>query len=143
MFPGLNGLSLGAFLFPVDFSSPLVSRFASTRALWTQTTFFFRLLLVVFFSNDSNFFCCYSEHITSGMSSGESLSPLASPPMSRTDNLLCPVYIFVFQYKLVFSPKFGIHRQIVIYDTFGPPAVVTQSTCTIPVPKVLIERTDP
>ena len=23
MFPGLNGLSLGAFLFPVDFSSPL------------------------------------------------------------------------------------------------------------------------
>ena len=25
MFPGLNGLSLGAFLFPVDFSSPLVS----------------------------------------------------------------------------------------------------------------------
>ena len=121
MCPGLDKLSLGAFLFLVDFSLPLISWLASARTLWTQPTFFVRLLLGVLFSNNSNLFWCSLEHAT-GIPSGESLS--RSTPMGRTKNLFWPVYIFVFQYKLVFSVKFGIHPKIVISDTLSPSAVL-------------------
>lgn len=84
---------------------------------WTQATFFFRLKLGVFFSNDLNFFCCSSEHTTLGKLSGESFLP----PTSRTDNLLCPVYIFCS------SVQAGIFSYV-----WDPLAIVISDTLVLP-----------
>ena len=97
MSPGLNKLSLGAFLFPIDLNSPLLLWLASSRTLWTKPTLFVILLLWVLFSRDSNLFSCFVQHITSGFSSGESLSSL----LQWAEKITCFVQFTLFKQSYV------------------------------------------